>query len=358
MPGAVTGSTPTAADYFDFQSLRIVGDHYILQDVIGDGTAGVVHHAVRRGREADVSETPVAIKCFKTVSEHWAYVTKRELKCLSKVTPHENIINLIEVATDADRCTIYTVMDFMPYDLRWLMRRHGATFPAGQIKGYTQQLLTGLAHMHAAGVIHRDVKPDNILITAGNVLKISDFGLACALSDSSTILPHTTLVVSIWYRAPEILLVGAQKKAYYDSRVDVWSLGCIFGEFLLGGHAALFQLDDKSESTKRQLETIFELCGTPPRETHSEWPADLQRPLQDSYRYPLPNKLADAFGLKSKSLRTALFTPSAVSVLTAMVCLNPLKRATAASVLQMPYFAMDAPRPYAAAVMCQIKRAT
>lgn len=352
------------ADYslsacFNVDKLRIVTDHYTLQDEVGNGVAGIVYRSVRQSAPDGGS---LAIKCHRTGNEKWARNLKREVQTIERIPPgHPNILDLIEVCTSAARDLIYTVMEFMPYDLRWLMRRHGINFPSGQIKGYMQQLLSGLSHMHAAGVMHRDLKPENVLVTAGNVLKISDFGLAYDFSRSAaavknTTVFHTSMVTTIWYRAPEILLVGAQPTARYDARVDVWSAGAIFGEFLLGGRAALFQMDGNSESTEKQLETIYELCGTPPRDTHCEWPQELQKLLPHSYRYTLPNKIHDAFGLKSKSLRAALFTPSAVATLSAMVCMNPTRRSTAAQVLLMPYFALDAPKPYPASMMCQIQR--
>lgn len=348
---------------FKVDSLRIVTDHYTLQDEVGNGVAGIVYRAVRQQQQQQQDEQQqLAIKCHRTSNEKWARNLKREIQTIKRIpSGHANILELIEVCTSPARDLIYTVMEFAPYDLRWLMRRHGINFPPGQIKGYMQQLLSALAHMHGAGVMHRDLKPENVLITAGNVLKISDFGLACDFSRSAAAVKnasvfHTSMVTTIWYRAPEILLVGAQPTARYDARVDVWSAGAIFGEFLLGGRAALFQMDGNSESTEKQLETIYALCGTPPRDTHSEWPQELQELVRLSYRYTQPSKIHDAFGLKSKSLRAALFTPSAVAALSAMVCMNPTRRATAAQVLLMPYFALDAPKPYPASMMCQIQR--
>ncbi len=354
-----SSSSSSISACFDVDRLRIVTDDYTLQEEVGNGVAGIVYRAVRQSEPA---ARQLAIKCHRTGNENWARNLKREIRSMKRIPPnHTNILDLIEVCTSPARDLIYTVMEFMPYDLRWLMRRHGINFPPGQIKGYMQQLLSGLSHMHAAGVMHRDLKPENVLVTAGNVLKISDFGLAYDFSRSAAVVGgtsifHTSMVTTIWYRAPEILLVGAQKRARYDARVDVWSAGAIFGEFLLGGRAALFQMDGNNESTEKQLETIYELCGTPPRDTHCEWPQELQELLPRSYRYTLPDKIHEAFGLKSKSLRSALFTPSAVKALAAMVCMNPTRRATAAQVMQMPYFALDAPKPYPASMMCQIQR--
>ncbi len=341
---------------FNFTELHIVTDRYILHDVLGSGTAGVVHRATPRAARADGTEgiTDVAVKCYLTKSDHWEANTKREIECMRKIPRHENIIELIEVATNDARDSIYTVLEYLPYDLRWLLRRHASTLPLGQIKGYMQQLLSGVSHMHGAGVMHRDLKPENVLISAGNVLKIADFGLAGATAGNPY---HTVMVVTIWYRAPEILLAGtATTHARYDSRIDVWSVGAIMGEFLLGGQSALFQNNDKTEAPDKQLLVVYDVCGTPTRDTHAEWPEYLQRVLPGSYTYARVDRLSDGTAIKAKSVRPVLCTPSALSALCSMLCMNPLRRSTAAQVLAMPYFALDSPKPYPAEVMCRIQR--
>lgn len=96
-----------------------------------------------------------------------------------------------------------------------------------QIKCYMQQLLRGLEHCHSRGVLHRDIKGSNILIDNDGVLKIGDFGLATSFDQNQ---PMTSRVVTLWYRAPELLL-GATE---YGAAIDLWSTGCILAEMFAG----------------------------------------------------------------------------------------------------------------------------
>lgn len=96
-----------------------------------------------------------------------------------------------------------------------------------QIKCYMQQLLRGLKHCHSRGVLHRDIKGSNLLIDDNGVLKIGDFGLATSYGQNQ---PMTSRVVTLWYRAPELLL-GATS---YGPAIDLWSTGCILAELFAG----------------------------------------------------------------------------------------------------------------------------
>lgn len=94
------------------------------------------------------------------------------------------------------------------------------------LQSYLRQLLEGVAYCHAARVLHRDLKPQNLLVDADGHIKLADFGLARAFG--IPVRAYTHEVVTLWYRAPEILL-GAK---FYSTAVDVWSLACIFAEMV------------------------------------------------------------------------------------------------------------------------------
>jgi len=120
------------------------------------------------------------------------------------------------------------------------------------VKVFVYQLLRGLKYIHSSNILHRDIKPGNLLVNSNCILKICDFGLARVWEQSEQ--GHLTHeVVTQYYRAPE-LLMGARR---YTASVDVWSVGCIFAELL--GRRILFQAQGPIE----QLNLIIDLLGTP-----------------------------------------------------------------------------------------------
>ena len=94
------------------------------------------------------------------------------------------------------------------------------------IKSFLYQLLNGTAKCHKHKVLHRDLKPQNLLINREGVLKLADFGLARAFGIPVKNFTHE--VVTLWYRAPDILM-GSKD---YNTSVDIWSVGCIFAEIV------------------------------------------------------------------------------------------------------------------------------
>ena len=104
-----------------------------------------------------------------------------------------------------------------------------SVFPRLQVKCFMKQLLSGIEHCHNNGVLHRDIKTSNLLVSSDGILKIADFGLATSY-DPENARPMTSQVITLWYRPPELLL-GA---THYGVGVDLWSVGCILAELLLG----------------------------------------------------------------------------------------------------------------------------
>ena len=134
---------------------------------------------------------------------------------------------------------------------------------ADRVRSYMHQLLGVLAHMHSRGWVHRDLKPPNLLVTAGNVVKVADFGLAKAMEPGRAMTDRA--ICTLWYRAPELLFMDPLA----GPPLDVWSAGCIFGE-LLTGNVTVFgdvELD--------QLNAIYKLCGVP---DHADWPELVRLP--------------------------------------------------------------------------------
>lgn len=141
----------------------------------------------------------------------------REISILRNIS-HENIINILQIVHHEDMLTI--VFEYMEYDLMNYVELHG------NILFLINQLISGVHHMHTRNIVHRDLKPHNILVNSNGILKIADFGLARSLG--ATDFPYSSEVVTLWYRAPELLL-GATN---YGCEIDIWSLGCIIYEMI------------------------------------------------------------------------------------------------------------------------------
>ncbi|CAO3649190.1 unnamed protein product [Mucor hiemalis] len=218
---------------------------------IGEGTYGVVFKA--RQKE---SNKLVALKKIRlNLQEGVPTTTIREVAILKEVD-HDNIIKLIDMIQRDE--TIYLVFDFFEVDLRRYMdkvKRPGLT--TGHVKSFMHQLLRGLHYCHSHRILHRDLKPQNLLIDRHGRLSIADLGLSRAFGVPMRTYTHN--VITLWYRAPEILL-GSR---HYSTAVDMWSVGCIMAEMI-----ALVAILP-GESQIDQLFRIFRLLGTPSEDV---WP--------------------------------------------------------------------------------------
>jgi len=255
--------------------------------------------------------------------EGFPITSLREVRSLMTYK-HPNIVDVKEIVVGTKLDSIFIVMEFLEHDLKALMQEMKADtrFLISEVKCLMIQLLSGVKHMHDNWVLHRDLKTSNLLYSNRGVLKIADFGLA--RSYGSPLKEYTALVVTLWYRAPELLL-GAKK---YTPAIDMWSVGCIFAEIitkqpLLPGRSEIDQLDK-----------IFKLLGSP---NEKIWPG-----LSE-----LPNAKKINFGLQPynnlKNRFSGQITESCFDLLNRMLTYDPTKRITAAEALQHPYF-QESPR--------------
>jgi len=284
-------------------------DRYQKIEKIGEGTYGVVYKA------KDLSNSKfVALKKIRLEAEDQGVPSTaiREISLLKELV-HPNIVNLVDVIHKDQK--LYLVFEFLDNDLRRYMDRVGKKMHRMLVKSYLHQILKGIAFCHSHRVLHRDLKPQNLLIDQKGVLKLADFGLARAFG--VPVRTYTHEVVTLWYRSPEILLGGK----IYSTPVDIWSVGCIFAE--MASHSPLFPGDSEID----QLFQIFRLLGTPSEQT---WPGVSS--FRD-YKPTFPQ-------WSSQSLPKALpdLDTQGIDLLTRMLVYEPSKRISARDALKHPYF--------------------
>jgi len=256
-------------------------DKYETLGIIGNGVYGTVY----RARDKETNDI-VAMKRLRLDDDAGDGIPAHVIREVSLLRDfaHPNIVQLLNVQISglSDYNLIFEYMDMDLYRLLKSHRQKDELLPMQQLVQYSKQLLDGIHACHVRMIIHRDLKPQNILVGPSG-LKICDFGLAriCSLPTK----PYTHDVVTLWYRAPEILL-GAQK---YGTEVDIWSAGCIIGEIARG--LPLFPGDSEIGTIFKQ----FQLLGSPDdtacpgltqlehwRSTFPKWSSTKFKPIYDS----------------------------------------------------------------------------
>ena len=215
-------------------------------------------------------------------------------------------------------------MDFLEHDLKTLLDEMREPFLPSETKTLVHQLASGISFLHDNYVLHRDLKTSNLLLNNRGELKIADFGMAryTSFPPPSNL---TQLVVTLWYRAPELLL-GTPT---YDASIDIWSLGCVFAELLT--REPLFK-DARNEID--MLSRIFSLLGTP---TNDSWPAFRTLPNAKALT-PLLSKPRNTTSIQLTPSTFPHLTASGFQLLTSMMSLNPTSRVESAVILRHPYF--------------------
>ncbi|KAL9096594.1 MAG: hypothetical protein Q9165_001081 [Trypethelium subeluteriae] len=283
---------------------------------------------VSRARETATGEI-VALKKLKmdNFNEGFPVTAMREIKTLMQ-SNHVHIVDLREIVVGTSLNDVFMVMEFLEHDLKTLQEDMSEPFAPSELKTILLQLTSAVAYLHSHWILHRDLKTSNILMNNRGEIKIADFGMARFTGDPPPAL--TQLVVTLWYRAPELLLGTTT----YDFAIDIWSLGCIFAELLTKD--PLFQGSRELD----QLLKIFDLLGPP---TAESWPTF--RRLPNARAMKLPSS-PSPHPSPQQSLRRKfpILTSSGVSLLASLLSLNPEHRLTAEETLQHEYF-RDDPRP-------------
>lgn len=275
---------------------------------IGEGTYGVVYKARDK-----VDGSLIALKKIRLEHEDEGVPSTaiREISILKELQ-HSNIVRLLDVVNMPNK--LYLVFEFLDQDLKKYMDTV-LNFDDKLVQSYIKQLLEGLVYCHRRRILHRDLKPQNLLIDKKGSLKLADFGLARAVC--VPVRPYTHEVITLWYRAPEILL-GSQA---YSMPVDIWSAGCIFAEML--SKRPLFPGDSEID----ELFKIFKVLGTPTEDiwkgctTLPDYKPNFPKWGKQDLRHIIPNA-----------------SPLAIDLLEKMLIYEPSQRISAKAALEHDYF--------------------
>lgn len=226
--------------------------NFVSKRKIGSGAFGNVYLLKLAGTGEEVA--------MKTVFQDKRY-KNRELSVM-KVLDHPNIVKLLnyyyttELKNGKNEQFLNCVMDYVPETLSSLIsdnRKNRKIFPLPIIKVFAFQMLKSIGYLHAMGICHRDIKPQNVLVGHDYTLKLCDFGCAKKLVEGE---PNIEYICSRYYRPPELVLGNR----FYSTKVDVWSMGCVITELVL--NKPIFP----GSSSKDQLFEIMSILGSPSKE--------------------------------------------------------------------------------------------
>ncbi|KAG4423139.1 cyclin-dependent protein kinase [Cadophora malorum] len=337
-----------------YQSKVRVIDRYKVIGFISSGTYGRVYKAV--GRHGQTGE--FAIKKFKPDKEgeqiQYTGISQsavREMALCSELS-HMNVIRLIEIILE-DKC-IFMVFEYAEHDLLQIIHHHTQPtrhpIPPSTVKSIMFQLLNGCQYLHANWVLHRDLKPANIMVTSSGEVRIGDLGLARLFHKPlHSLFSGDKVVVTIWYRAPELLL-GSR---HYTPAIDMWAIGCIFAELLslrpiFKGEEAKMDSKKTVPFQRNQMQKIVEIMGIP---TKDKWPHLVNMPeynqlstLSSSHSKSGSNlekwyyATINAHGGTSVPSSNASLGVEGYKLLSSLLEYDPERRLTAQQALQHPFF--------------------
>ncbi|KAM0921222.1 hypothetical protein ACQ4PT_007103 [Festuca glaucescens] len=302
-----------------------MASRFQLLEVLGAGTFGVVH----RARERRTGEI-VAIKCLRaSIQDPDGHYFAAEVRALETCSGHPSIVQ--PRASGLLGGQAFLAMEFVGPTLKHVMkrdrfrRRHTEL----EVRLIMRQLLAGVRRMNRLGLMHRDLKPDNVLVDGSGNVKICDLGLSCSFTDDRP--PYSNPIGSRGYRAPEIILGSTD----YDESIDTWSLGVIMAELLAGKHPFLGRTD------KENLSEILDILGTA---DIKEWPGYNGQRLPGGsqpgsflrHRFPSPGE--------ARIRGPPTLSEAGFEVLSGLLRCNPEKRLTAKSALQHRWFKEANPR--------------
>ncbi|KAM5464715.1 serine/threonine protein kinase, CMGC, CDC2/CDK subfamily [Microsporum audouinii] len=300
------------------------------ESVVGAGTYGKVFKAVHV-----FTKNKVALKRIRMEGEKDGFpiTAVREIRLLQHLH-HQNVVSLQEVMVEKNEC--FMVFEYLSHDLTGLINHPTFILSAAHKKHLAKQMFEGLNYLHHRGVLHRDIKAANILISNQGQLKFADFGLARFFSKSRQ-LDYTNRVITIWYRPPELLLGETR----YGPAVDIWSAACVYMEMFT--KKAIFPGDG---SELNQIDKLYNSLGTP---TRADWPDIIDMPWFELMRPAERKKRA------FEDLYRDCLSPAALDLVASIFRYDASKRPSAEEILAHPYFVSEEPGPQQAMELADVE---
>jgi len=296
-------------------------EKYEFVRALGKGAYGFVC-LFKIGSQGDKEVAVKKVKIQEEMTE--ARRVYREIKILQNMD-HPNVLKIVEIVAQQDYSafnTVFLATDFYPADLQQIIKSSQKLTDA-HVQTFMYQLFRGLKYIHSANVLHRDLKPNNILVNRQCDLVICDFGLARMHDESDEDADMTQYVVTRWYRAPELIMLVKD----YDAAIDVWSAGCIMAELIT--RKPIFPGADYV----KQLECIIKVVGTPSKEDIANMKGN-----ERASRYAA--SLGSGPGSKVPSLLQPFeAAPLAIDLIDKCLAFNPTSRITAEGCLEHMYMA-------------------
>ena len=255
----------------------VLDNRYRIEKVIGIGGMAVVFKA-----DDLLMRRPVAVKILKDEIARDEPSVKRfinESKAVSMLS-HPNIVNIYDVSMkNAEK---YIVMEYIEgITLKNYMTKKGV-LSLREIIGYTEQILRALSHAHAKGIVHRDIKPQNIMLLKNGIVKVTDFGIA-KLPNAETVTMTDKAIGTVYYISPEQASGNA-----IDARSDIYSLGVMMYEMATG--RLPFTADSPVSVALMQINE----AATPPREINNHMPRGLEQIIERAIEKSPENRYQSA----------------------------------------------------------------
>uniref|UniRef100_A0A0B8RY53 cyclin-dependent kinase n=1 Tax=Philothamnus irregularis TaxID=1899461 RepID=A0A0B8RY53_9SAUR len=282
---------------------------YVKLEKLGEGTYATVF----KGR-SKLTKNLVALKEIRLEHEEGAPCTAIREVSLLKNLKHANIVTLHDIIHT--KCSLTLVFEYLDSDLKQYLDNCGNLMSMYNVKIFMFQLLRGLSYCHQHKILHRDLKPQNLLINGKGELKLADFGLARAKSVPTK--TYSNEVVTLWYRPPDVLLGSTE----YSTPIDMWGVGCIHYEMVTG--RPMFP----GSTVKEELNLIFRMLGTP---TEESWPGITSN--EEFKAYQFAQYRAQPLINHAPRLDT-----EGIDLLTNLLLYEAKQRISAESALRHPYF--------------------